>query len=106
VAGIWYWVLGINYQRSEVRAAETSGPERSEVRGQMAAKPDRRGQMTSDRREWAKDSKPRGILSGKSGSQPCNGDHAPDTQFSHLRFGILENSLMLFEIIVKSRLKA
>jgi hypothetical protein len=27
-------------------------------------------------------------------------------QFSHLRFGILENSLMLFEIIVRSRLKA
>ena len=34
------------------------------------------------------------------------GHHASDTQSSHLRFGILENSLMSFEIIVRSKLRA
>ena len=33
-------------------------------------------------------------------------EYYSDIQFSHLRFGILENSLMLFEIIVRSKLKA
>ena len=32
--------------------------------------------------------------------------HASDTQSSHLRLGILENSLMLFEIMIRSRLRA
>lgn len=46
------------------------------------------------------------MANGEDRIGACRGDHVSDAQFSHLRFGILENSLMLFETIVRSRLKA